>query len=103
MTKVFFRRAVGRPVVVRQVKMCYATIKCTAENGTAGLKNIGSAEVLPQAEGDGRQDQAKSAAAAEFGALIPFRFWHITHKRYSPLSRFGGYFGFQVNCAQRTK
>ena len=44
-----------------------AAIEGAANDGAAGFKDVGAAEVLPQAERDGRQHEAGAAAAAEVG------------------------------------
>ena len=47
-----------------------AAVEGAADDGAAGLEDIGAAEVLPQAERDGRQDKAGAAAAAEVGVVV---------------------------------
>src|SRR6202012_5283367 len=61
--EVFFGRAIGRAVVVRQIEMGHATVEPTPQNRTPGFEPIAPPEVLPQAKRDGRQIDAAPAAA----------------------------------------
>ncbi len=47
-----------------------AAIEGAADHGAAGLEDVGAAEVLPQAERDGRQHEAGVAAAAKVGVVV---------------------------------
>jgi len=71
--EVLLGRAVGRPVVVGQVKVGDAAVEGAADHGAASLEDVGAAKVLPQAERDGRQHQAGAATAAEDGVLVTVR------------------------------
>ena len=84
--EVLFRRSIGRAIVVREVKMSDSAVEGAADDGATGFKYVGPAEVLPEAERDGRQNQAGIAAAAEAGLLISIRVWFVcTLHRSSPL------------------
>src|ERR1700733_2969680 len=48
LAKVLFGGPVGRSIVVRQVEVRYAPIKCPSNYRPAGLENIGASKVLPQ-------------------------------------------------------
>ena len=55
--------AVGRPVVVGEVEVRDAEVEGAAHDRAAGLERPVAAEVLPEAERDGRQQQPAAAAA----------------------------------------
>ena len=60
-TEVFLGGAVGRSVVVGQVEMRDAQVEGPAEDRSLGLERAVMAEVLPQSERDGRQEQAAAS------------------------------------------
>ena len=67
--EVLLRRAEGRAVVVGKVEMGDAAVEGPANDRAPGFEGILAAEILPEPEGDGRQLQAGSAAAAEIATL----------------------------------
>jgi hypothetical protein len=63
-SEIHLRRAVGRAIVVGQVEVGDPEVKSPTQNGAASLEHIGAAEILPQAQGDGRQVKPAAPAAA---------------------------------------
>src|SRR5450631_264 len=63
--EVLLRRTKRRPVVVREVEMGDAAVECAANDGAPRLEDIRATEVLPKAEGDRRELQAREPASAE--------------------------------------
>ncbi len=70
--EIFFRRTVGRAVVVGEIEMGDAVIEGILQDGAAGFEDIGTTEILPQAQRDRRQFQARPAAATvrHFGIAV---------------------------------
>src|SRR5207302_3606695 len=60
----FLRRAVRRPVVVREVEVGDAEVERASRNRTTPLERRGAAEVVPEAERHDGQLQAAAARAA---------------------------------------
>jgi hypothetical protein len=61
-----------------------ASIERSPDDGTASFKNVGAAEILPQAQGNRGQYDSRSTAAAKLRLLIAFFVGRITHPRSSP-------------------
>src|ERR1019366_10129195 len=62
--EILLGRARRRSVVVGQVKMRDAKIECAAQHGAHILERIHAAEIVPEAQRDGRQAQAAGTATA---------------------------------------
>lgn len=50
--------------------MSDAQVEGAAQHGASVLQRINAAEVVPQAEGDGRQEQAAAAGAAVWHGVV---------------------------------
>ncbi len=69
--EVLLGRAVGRPVVVREVEVRDPEVERAPEDGAARLERPVVAEVLPEAERDGRQQQPAAARSVVAHAVVP--------------------------------
>ena len=78
-TEILLGRAVRRSVVVREIEVRDAAVERAADHGAAGLEHVRAAEIVPEAERDGRQVEAAPAAAAEGGVPVAGRVWLIRH------------------------
>jgi hypothetical protein len=56
-----------------------AAIEGAADDGASGFEDIGSAEVLPQAERNRRKDEAGAATAAKDGVVIASWIGNVGH------------------------
>lgn len=83
LAEVLFRRAIWRTVVIGEIEMGKAPIEGTADYGAAGFKDVFTAEVLPEAERDGRQNQAGASAAAEGCGFVAFWIELVTHRAFT--------------------
>src|SRR6202012_703956 len=77
--EVALRAAVGRPVVVRQVEVGHAAVEGPAQDRALRLERAAVAEVVPQAQRDGRQVKAGASGAAEGRPLVTVRCGEIAH------------------------
>ncbi len=71
--------SVGRPVVVREVEVRDAEVERAAHDRTAGLERPVAAEVLPEAERDGREQQTAAAAAVVEHAVVAIAGGYVGH------------------------
>ena len=80
--KITFSAAIGRAVVVGQVKVGDAQIKGGAQHVALGLQRRGVAKVVPQAQGQSGQFQAALAAAAVgHAALVAVGVGVVVHRQ----------------------
>ncbi len=83
--EILLGRAVGRPVIVRQVEMGDAAIEGPPKDGAAGLEHVRPSEILPEPQRNGGEvDPAPAAAAIGHGARIAIGCCLIGHGEYSP-------------------
>ncbi len=59
-----------------------AAVEGAADDGAAGLEHVAAAEIVPEAEGDGRQIEARTAAAAIGHGLIAAGSGFVAHERF---------------------
>ena len=86
-TEVGLGAAVRRPVVVGQVEVGDAQVESAAQDGALALERLVVAEVLPEPERDGRQQQAAaSAAAVGHGVVAVVGRKMMLHDGSSPVS-----------------
>ncbi len=79
LAEVLFGRAVGRTVVVGEVEVGDAAIEGATNDGAAGLEDIGSAEVLPQAQRHRGKDDSGPSTTPKLGVFVALLIGNIGH------------------------
>ena len=83
--EVALRLAVGRAVVVRQIKMRDAVVKRRAQDGLLGFKRRDAAEVVPQTQRERREQKPAFAASAVGHRVVSGGRRDIRHGKTSPV------------------
>jgi len=60
--KILFGRAIGRPIIIRQIKVSDALVESVTQNGTTCFIDIFAAKVFPKAKGNCGKANARIAA-----------------------------------------
>ncbi len=79
-SEILFSRSGRRAIIVGQVKMGDARIEGHLHDLTTILQHIHMPEIVPQAQGDGRQLQTTLATAAVLHGLVTRSSRRIAHK-----------------------